>query len=119
MTTIQFEVSEELAAKLRPINVGQLERALQIGLRELNATGQTGFVGAAEILELLASLPSPQEVLALNPSARLQERVSNLLEKNRNEGLTTEELREWQEFEYLEHLVRVAKAKAIIKLKNT
>ena len=119
MTTIQFEVSEELAEKLRPVDARQLERALQIGLRELNTAGQIGFVGAAEILELLASLPSPQEVLALKPAPQLQDRVSSLLEKNRNEGLTDNELREWQEFEYLEHLVRVAKAKAIIKLKNT
>ncbi len=118
MTTVQLEVSDDLAEKLRPVNSQQIERALYIGLREINASNQVRFVGAAQILELLASLPTPQEVLAIQPSAQLQERVSQLLEKNRNEGLSLEEKQEWQEFEYLEHLIRIAKAKAARKLKN-
>ena len=118
MTTVQLEISDDLAERLRPVNSQQIERALYIGLREINAVSQFRFVGAAEILELLASLPTPQEVLAIQPSRQLQERVSQLLEKNRTEGLSNEEQQEWQEFEYLEHLVRIAKAKAAMKLKS-
>jgi hypothetical protein len=40
-----------------------------------------------------------------------------LLEKNSTEGLTAEEEREWGAYEYLEHVVRMAKANAALKLK--
>ncbi len=58
-----------------------------------------------------------EEVLNLRPSKSLQTRVQTLLEKNRAEGLTPEEEQEWQQYEYLEHLVRMAKAKALLKHK--
>ncbi len=48
----------------------------------------------------------------------LEERVQNLLEKNRAEGLSADEEREWERYEYLEHLVRMAKAKAKLKLRG-
>jgi hypothetical protein len=57
-------------------------------------------------------LPSPEEVLALRPSPELKERISELLRKNRQEGLTPEEDAEWQRYETMEHLVRLAKAHA-------
>jgi len=50
----------------------QLPRILELGLRELNAAGQSGFDGAADVLELLAALPPPEEILKLRPSARRQ-----------------------------------------------
>jgi hypothetical protein len=77
----------------------------------------TQFSGAAEILELLATLPSPEEVLAIRASAALQDRVSALLEKNRTDGLSPAEEEEWQRYQYVEHLVQLAKARAALKLK--
>ena len=44
--------------------------------------------------------------------------VRALLEKNRAEGLSDDEEREWERYEYLEHLVRMAKAKAKLKLRG-
>jgi hypothetical protein len=44
--------------------------------------------------------------------------VQELLEKNREEGLTPAEEQEWQQYEYLEHLVRMAKARALLKQKS-
>ncbi len=55
--------------------------------------------------------------MKLRPSQTLQTQISELLEKNRNEGLTDEEEEQWQRYEYLEHLVRLAKAEAMLKLK--
>ena len=69
------------------------------------------------LLELLAKLPSPEEVLALRASPALQHRVSALLEKNRTVGLSPAEEDEWQRYQYVEHLVQLAKAKAALKLK--
>ena len=61
------------------------------------------------MLEILARLPSPEEVLALRPTTILQKRAEELLEKNRCCGLSHDEQREWDRYEYIEHLVRMAK----------
>jgi hypothetical protein len=66
----------------------------------------------------LANLPTPEEILALKPSEALQQQISALLEKNRMLGLTLEEERSWQQYEYVEHLVRLAKAKALLRLRS-
>jgi hypothetical protein len=114
--TITLHIPEELATRLRHVE-NQLPRILELGLRELNAAAQSGYEGAAEVMEVLAGLPAPEEILALRPSPDLQERINTLLEKNRNEGLSATEEQEWEQYQYLEHLVRIAKAKASLKLK--
>jgi hypothetical protein len=70
-----------------------------------------------EVLETLASLHLPQEVLALRPSAAMQEHIEGLLEKNRNGGLSDDEQRAWAQYQSIEHQVRMAKALAALKLK--
>ncbi|MDI6794762.1 MAG: hypothetical protein QME81_18165 [bacterium] len=117
LSSITFHIPQKLAIRLRPLE-NQLPRILEMGLRELNAVAQPGFEGAAEVLEFLASLPTPKEIVALRPSKALQARISTLLEKNRTEGLTPDEEQEWEQYHYLEHLVRIAKAKAYLKLKK-
>ena len=61
-------------------------------------------------------LLKPEEVLGLRATRRLQSRVSELLEKNRTVGLAPSEEQELDQYEYLDHLVRVAKARAHQKL---
>ena len=109
-----FDIPEELAIRLRPLE-SQVPRILELGLRELNALSQPGFQGAAEVLEFLASLPSPEEILKLRPSDTLRFRMDELLEKNRTGGLAPEEDQEWSRYEYLEHLVLIAKAHLKLK----
>lgn len=48
--------------------------------------GQSGFSGLAEVLEMLADLPSSEEVLALKPSEALQQQIENLLGKKQGWG---------------------------------
>lgn len=112
---ISVEVPDDLAVRLSSLQ-DQLPQILELGLREWNADAQAGFTGLAQVVEFLANLPSPEEILELKPSLLLQQQVEGLLEKNRTSGLTNEEERLWQQYEYVEHLVRVAKAKALIKL---
>lgn len=107
---LTLHVSEELASRLRPVQ-DRLPQILELGLRELNATPPQ-FEGLGDVLETLARLPPPQEVLALRPSPALQERISTLLDKLHNGGLSADEQRDWQTYQYIEHLVRIAKAKA-------
>ena len=114
---IKLDISDELASQLYPFE-DKIPQILELGLRELNANNQTGFKGAAEVLEFLAKLPAPEEIIALRPSRTLQEQVDKLLEKSRNEGLTPDEEQMWEQYQYLEHLVRMAKARALLKLKS-
>ena len=116
-SSVTVEIPDNLAAQLSSLE-DQLPQILELGLRELNAVGQFSFEGAAQVLEFLAGLPSPEEIIALRPSEALQQRITNLLDKNREQGLSTVEALEWQQYEYLEHLVRLAKAKAYLKLKS-
>ncbi len=117
MTTVTIELPNDLAQRLEPVSA-RLPDILELGLRQWQAAGQAGFQGAAEVLELLANLPAPEEILALQPAEALHTRVQTLLEKSETEGLTTEEEQEWQQYEYLEHLVRMAKARALLKQKR-
>lgn len=76
------------------------------------------YDGATEVLEKLAKLPEPEEVLKLRPSTSLQTRIEELIAKSKeDEGLTMDEGLEWERFEKLENLVRLAKARAKAKLK--
>jgi hypothetical protein len=112
---ITIQVPDELADRLST-RTDELPQILELGLREIEAADELSFTGAADVLEFLANLPSPEEVLDLRPSEVLQERISELLEKNRTFGLSGEEEAEWEQFQYLEHLVRLAKAKAYLRL---
>lgn len=114
---ITLTVSEELATRLRPVE-DHLPQILELGIREWRARGEAGFSGLPDVLEALASLPTPAEVLALRPSTALQERIEELLEKNQCGRLSPKEQREWEQYQYVEHLVRLAKARAALKLES-
>ena len=105
---LTLSVSEELASRLRAVE-DQLPEILELGLREWLSTSP-GYAGLGDVLETLARLPSPEEVLGLRPATHLQDRIEELLAKNRAGGLSAEEQREWNRYEYLEHLVRLAKS---------
>ena len=114
---ITLTIPEELVSRLRPIEK-DLPQILDLGIRAWSARGQAGFSGLTDILEALASLPTPEEILALRPSAALQERIEELLEKSRRGSLAPEEQRDWEQYRYVEHLVRLAKARAAAKVKQ-
>jgi hypothetical protein len=114
---ITLSVPEELATRVRTVEK-ELPQILELGIREWQARQEAGFSGMASILEKLASLPTPDEVLALRPSPALQERIEELLDKTRAGGLSPQEQQEWEQYQYVEHLVRLAKARAVQKLKS-
>ena len=115
MASITVKVPDDLASQILA-QERQLPRILELGLRERNAGGQSGFDGAADVLELLAALPTPEEILKLRPSPRLSARVAEIVEKNRTGVMTPRDEEDWERYEYLEHLVRMAKAAAQMKL---
>jgi hypothetical protein len=70
-----------------------------------------------ELAMFLASL-SPRKVLAYKASSKAQERVNLLLEKNKIAGLSNDENAEMERFMTVEHIVRLAKAKAMQELNS-
>ena len=114
---ITLTIPEELALRLRPFEK-ELPRILELGIRARSAWDEAGFSGLTDVLETLAALPTPEAILALRPSAALQARIDDLLEKNQNGGLSEDEQRGWEQYQYVEHLVRLAKARAALKLRT-
>lgn len=115
MSAISLEVPEELAERLRQ-HEARLRDILELGLREFDAGAQGAFQGAAGVLEFLAGLPSPAEILALGPSGDFERHVRQLLEKSRSGPLTPQEEQDWERYQFIEHLVRMAKSRACLKL---
>ena len=108
---LTLTIPDELATRLLSVEE-RLPEILELGLREWLST-PPDYAGLSDLLETLARLPSPQEVLALRPAANLQDRIDELLAKSRAGGLSADEQREWNRYEYIEHIVRLAKARAI------
>ncbi|GAP96360.1 hypothetical protein [Leptolyngbya sp. NIES-2104] len=114
---ITLDIPEALLTRLNAIDQS-LPQVLELALDELTARPQSGFTGFAEVLEFLANLPTPEEILALRPSETLQAQIDQLSEKHKANALTLQEQQLWQQYEYLEHLVSLAKAKAYLKLQS-
>jgi hypothetical protein len=112
---VTLDLPDDLAARLEPLRES-LPQILELGLREFSVAPSGGLMGIAAILEWLASLPTPEEIVALRPSEALQVQILALSEKSQAEGLSPEEERVWEQYQFLEHLIRVAKAKAFAKL---
>jgi hypothetical protein len=83
---LTFDVPDAVALKIGVAPKG-LSHIFMLGLRELDAENLIEFKGVSDVLEFLANLPTPQEILALRPSSALQEETERLLEKSRYTGL--------------------------------
>ena len=65
-----------------------------------------------EIVDFLAAGTTPQTVADFQPSAAAQRRALELLELAKQEQLTPEQQSELEHFTELEHILRMAKARA-------
>ena len=114
---ITVDIPDDMAQKLEPLR-NDLPQILALGLQQLQANPAHDFSGLVDILEFLATLPSPQEILDLRLSDAAQAQIDELLEKNQTGQLNAVEQVLWQQYEFVEHLVRMAKAQALLKLQN-
>lgn len=115
MMEITIRVSDELGKRLAQVQ-DQLPGLLERALAEQDKLANNITADEREIIELLTSAPAPQTVLALKPSARFQQRVSDLLERSKRGELGHAEDLELDRYLYLEHWVRLAKAHAYQQL---
>ncbi len=113
MPQITIEVSDELAQDLAPIR-DRLPEVLARALHEqhpiLNETYRY-------VLEFLASTPSPETILNFKMTAAMQERISDLLEKNREGQLTPAESAELDEYVRIDNLISLLKTRTFRALK--
>ncbi len=70
-----------------------------------------------DLAEFFAGL-APEKVLAFQPSERLQDRMSALLEKKQKTELSTSEKEELDHLFNLERIIRLAKAHAALLLRH-
>ncbi|MBX3082980.1 MAG: hypothetical protein KF716_15210 [Anaerolineae bacterium] len=71
-----------------------------------------------EIAEFLLTAPTLEQVIAFKASAGVQERLDDLLERNKTGQLTADEHEELDETLQLDLFVQFLKAKAKVKLAN-
>lgn len=68
-----------------------------------------------EFIEFLAGY-EPERIINYHPSPKTQQRIERLLFKKHNESLSKKEKYELDYFLMLEHIIRLAKAKALKSL---
>jgi hypothetical protein len=115
MIQITINVPNKLGQELQRFQ-DRLPEVLERGLRELEHEKSSVFHDEQEIMVLLASQPTPEEILAIRPSHKFQSRVSDLLARNKTNTLSRQEEAELERYLTLEHLIRLAKAHAFKQL---
>ncbi len=120
--TVEFiiQVPSVLGQQLQRVRE-RLPEILERGLREIAdeipvTEKSSGFQDENVIMELLTSQPSPEQVLSIQPSPKLQRRVSELLRRNKEGELLRQEEVELERYLTLEHIVRLAKTHAYKQL---
>jgi hypothetical protein len=71
-----------------------------------------------EVVNFIAAGTTPESVIAFRPSQEAKERVADLVDREKTTGLTPEEKAELDHYVEIEHLMRMAKARAYQLLKS-
>jgi len=112
---IKIRVPDELGRQLAHLS-DRLPEVVERGAREILAEEEGKYQEESQILELLASRPRPEKILAIRPSTQLQTRISRLLALNKQGELSRQDELQLERYLTLEHLVRLAKAHAYQQL---
>jgi len=65
-----------------------------------------------ELVDFIAGGTSPRDVVTYQPSEAAKARVADLIEQEKTTGLSPEEVAELEHYLQLEHVMRLAKARA-------
>jgi DNA-binding LytR/AlgR family response regulator len=118
MATITLELPEELAVRLDPLR-DRLPELLSQLLDAASAEKKLTLSGTAmthpvflELIDFLSTRPTANQVLAHKVSSAVQERLEELLDKNREDGLTAAEEEEMDAYRLVNHVMILLKARA-------
>ncbi|PSN10499.1 hypothetical protein C7293_27845 [filamentous cyanobacterium CCT1] len=121
MAELTIQIPDELAERLK-----SLRNRLPELLSHLVNTGSSAATSLElptanlpempqaylEVLDFLVTRPTPQDIIAFKVSLEAQDRLSSLLDKNREGILTEAEVAELDVYEQLEHLMILMKGRA-------
>lgn len=65
-----------------------------------------------EIIDFIAAGASPQDIIAFQPSKKIKQRIADLIYREKENLLSPEEKSELDHFMQIEHIMRLAKARA-------
>ena len=108
MVKVTVQIPPKLALWLQPVQ-DRLVEIIELGLRAITPA-QYGL--HSEVIEFLACGPTSQDIIAFRPSVEAQARVTELLDKNRTGTLTPAEQAELDQYERLDYLITLVKARA-------
>lgn len=117
MTSITVEVPDHLATKIDAIR-DRLPELLSEALMLSAPNNGTKAVPSMryrvfeEMLDFLATGPTREQITAHKVHEHTQDRLRELLDKNRGEGLTEAENSELDAFEYVDYFMSILKARA-------
>jgi hypothetical protein len=115
-TTVNLNVPDEWAQQpLTPeILPALLQEALSAHLAKLAEplTSNGGHPVYRDIVDFLSASPTPEQIIAFKLSRQAQERLEDLLWKNREEELALAERTELDVYLQLSHLMTLLKARA-------
>ena len=70
-----------------------------------------------EVADFIASM-KPEDVIAFRPSESTRQRVWDLIDREKNDSITADEKSELDHYMQLEHIMRLAKARARTRLRG-
>lgn len=118
MTTITLQLPDEVAAWIQPLQerlpdlLSQAMTMLPVG-QETNAVHLSStYPVFEEMIDFLASSPTPRQIIKHKVSPAVQQRLEELLDKNGERELTAEEAAELDAFRRVNHLMVLLKARA-------
>ena len=114
MATITIDIPDELSAQLVQVR-DRLPELLALSLQQPAVPAHI----YREILDFLASQPTPDEILAFRPTPEMQARLRTLLDRSHAGQLTPAEQAELDEFERIEHVLVLLKAGSLPHLTST
>src|SRR5215468_5462685 len=116
MTTITLEVPDELAGQLDTKTLWallcEMVASKTAGLNSYNENSRQSLPIYREITEFLSNSPATEQIIAFKISQPAQERLEDLLYKNREAILDPEERAELDTYRQLSEWISILKARA-------
>jgi hypothetical protein len=91
------------------LKLKQLEKSR---IKEYSVCVMESINAYEEVINFIAAGTTPQNVIAFRPSEAAQARIEDLLLREKEDNLTSAEKSELEHYLQLEHLMRLAKARA-------
>ena len=108
MATITLEIPDELLPQIQQMG-DRFPEWLTFSFQQPSIPARL----YREILNFLATNPTPDDILAFQPNPEIQDRLHLLLDRNKAGTIAAHETLELDEYEEIEHLMIILKKKSL------